>query len=82
MTAAPPTRPGDLAKEGTVIVTVDQDRCCGAGQCVRNAPEVFDQREEDGVVLLLDARPPAELRSAVEDAVASCPAGAIRVTDS
>ncbi|MFF0296054.1 ferredoxin [Kitasatospora sp. NPDC004614] len=64
-----------------MTVSVDQDRCCGAGQCVRNAPEVFDQREEDGVVVLLDARPPAELRSAVEDAAASCPSGAVRITE-
>ncbi|OKJ14063.1 ferredoxin [Kitasatospora sp. CB01950] len=64
-----------------MTVTVDQDRCCGAGQCVRNAPEVFDQREEDGIVLLLDPRPPAELRSAVEDAVVACPSGAVRIVE-
>ncbi|MFD8480371.1 ferredoxin [Kitasatospora sp. NPDC059673] len=64
-----------------MLVSVDQDRCCGAGQCVRNAPEVFDQREEDGVVVLLDARPPADLRSAVEDAAAACPSGAVRISE-
>ncbi|MGW4383531.1 ferredoxin [Kitasatospora sp. NPDC004531] len=64
-----------------MTIHVDQDRCCGAGQCVRHAPEVFDQREEDGIVLLLDARPGADLRSAVEDAAAACPSGAIRITE-
>ncbi|GAA0915578.1 hypothetical protein GCM10009574_018210 [Streptomyces asiaticus] len=29
-------------------ITVDEEKCCGAGQCVLIAPEVFDQREEDG----------------------------------
>lgn len=58
-------------------VSADQDLCCGAGQCVMLAPEVFDQREEDGVVVLLDPEPPAGLRSDVENAVAMCPAGAI-----
>ena len=64
-----------------MIVSVDQDRCCGAGQCVRNAPEVFDQREADGIVLLLDAKPPADLHAAVWDAVGACPSGAVRATE-
>ncbi|MFE0378775.1 ferredoxin [Streptomyces inhibens] len=41
-------------------VSVDQDKCCGAGQCVLLAPEVFDQREEDGTVVLLNPEPPAQ----------------------
>ena len=35
-------------------VTIDEEKCCGAGTCVMVAPEVFDQRDEDGVVILLD----------------------------
>ncbi len=35
-------------------VTVDKDKCCGAGTCVLVAPDVFDQRDDDGVVVLLD----------------------------
>ncbi|RKE17440.1 ferredoxin [Streptomyces sp. TLI_171] len=58
---------------------VDQDRCCGAGQCVLAAPELFDQREEDGLVVLLAAEPPAELLAVAEDAVAACPGRAIRL---
>ena len=38
-------------------VAVDQDRCMAAGQCVATAPDVFDQRDEDGVVVLLKATP-------------------------
>jgi ferredoxin len=44
------------------------------------APGVFDQRDEDGVVVLLNSTPPAEVAADVESAVASCPAQAIRVT--
>ncbi|PDP87813.1 ferredoxin [Glycomyces fuscus] len=62
-------------------VTVDQDRCCGAGQCVLLAPEVFDQREDDGVVDLLDASPPERLRPAVREAGQVCPTAAIRVDE-
>jgi ferredoxin len=58
-------------------VTVDEERCCGAGQCVMIAPEVFDQRDEDGVVLLLDPAPGEELRPVVQNAAAMCPATAI-----
>jgi ferredoxin len=61
-------------------VHVDQDKCVSAGHCVVAAPAVFDQRDEDGVVVLLDPTPPAEVAAGVESAVASCPAQAIRVT--
>ncbi|MFF4525123.1 ferredoxin [Streptomyces bluensis] len=60
-------------------VTADQNTCCGAGQCVLLAPEVFDQREEDGIVVLLDENPPEHLRAAVREAADMCPAGAIAV---
>ncbi|WP_030881096.1 hypothetical protein, partial [Streptomyces sp. NRRL S-1868] len=29
-------------------LSVDRDRHCGAGQCVMIAPEIDDQRYEDG----------------------------------
>lgn len=62
-------------------VTVDQDWCCGAGQCVLLVPEVFDQREEDGIVELLDERPPERLHPAVREAAQVCPTGAIHVDE-
>ncbi|PZG15262.1 ferredoxin [Nonomuraea aridisoli] len=62
-------------------VTVDEDKCCGAGQCVLLAPDVFDQREDDGIVVLLDAAPPEELHAAVREAAAVCPAAAIDVDE-
>ncbi|MDT0549913.1 MULTISPECIES: ferredoxin [Streptomyces] len=62
-------------------ITVDDVKCCGAGQCVLLAPEVFDQRDEDGIVVLLDAEPPAELHTAVKEAASVCPAAAISLSD-
>ncbi|MQA87632.1 MAG: ferredoxin [Streptosporangiales bacterium] len=62
-------------------VTVDQDTCIGSGQCVMAVPEVFDQREEDGIVQLLQADPPAELHDAVRRAAAMCPSQAISVDE-
>ncbi|WP_019929570.1 ferredoxin [Nocardia sp. BMG111209] len=55
-------------------VFIDQDKCVACGQCVASAPEVFDQRDEDGIVVLLDESPPAEQEFNVRDAAAVCPA--------
>ena len=60
-------------------VYVDQDKCIGAGHCVRAAAQVFDQREEDGIVVLLMEDVPAHLVAQVRKAEALCPAQAIRV---
>ncbi|MFF2727835.1 ferredoxin [Streptomyces sp. NPDC058008] len=60
-------------------ITVDEEKCCGAGQCVLIAPEVFDQRDEDGVVVLLDSAPPAGQHEAVQESAAVCPAAAIHL---
>ncbi|SEP47615.1 ferredoxin [Amycolatopsis saalfeldensis] len=62
-------------------VVIDQDRCVGAGQCVLAAPEVFDQREEDGIVVLLQENPPEELHTQVREAAQICPALAIELAD-
>ncbi|MEU7743210.1 ferredoxin [Nonomuraea sp. NPDC049158] len=63
-------------------MTVDRDKCCGAGQCAMIAPEVFDQDEDDGVVLLLDDTPDARLHRAVREVASVCPAAAIRLSES
>ncbi|MFI5663745.1 ferredoxin [Streptomyces sp. NPDC051684] len=60
-------------------LTVDQGRCCGAGACVLSAPEVFDQRDEDGIVTLLTSEPASEQHAAVREAAAMCPTAAIGV---
>ncbi|MCV7383293.1 ferredoxin [Mycolicibacter longobardus] len=62
-------------------VTADQDICASSGQCVGFAPRVFDQRDEDGVVVLLDQNPPEELADAVRQAVRVCPSGAIQIVE-
>ena len=62
-------------------VTVDLDRCIGSGQCAVLAPEVFDQDERTGSVILLEAEPADGARNSVEEAVRTCPRVAIGVTD-
>jgi ferredoxin len=61
-------------------VHVDRDLCVASGQCSAIAPAVFDQRESDGVVVLLTAVPPIEVAADVEHAASACPAQAIHVT--
>jgi ferredoxin len=61
-------------------VRVDEKKCCGAGQCVLVAPEVFDQRD-DGIVVLLKAAPPERLHAAVREAVGVCPGYAIQIDE-
>ena len=62
-------------------VTVDQDKCVASGQCVLTAPDVFDQRDEDGIVVLLHPSPPDVLAEDVRQAAALCPALAITLQD-
>ncbi|MER5747244.1 ferredoxin [Streptomyces sp. NPDC059913] len=58
-------------------ITVDEGKCVGAGQCVLIAPDVFDQRDEDGVAVLLSEETPERERPRVEEAARVCPAAAI-----
>ncbi|BCI54389.1 ferredoxin [Mycolicibacterium litorale] len=62
-------------------ITVDQDRCVSSGQCVLNAAEVFDQRDDDGVVELLTDHPDPDQEADVHRAAAACPALAIHLEE-
>ncbi len=62
-------------------VTVDQDKCVSSGQCVLNAGGVFDQRDDDGVVVLLSDSPADEQADDVRNAAAACPALAIDIEE-
>jgi ferredoxin len=62
-------------------VVVDVGRCRGAGLCALTAPDVFDQDEEDGTVLLVEAEPPPAHQEAVVAAVALCPNAVISLEE-
>ncbi|MDI1465897.1 ferredoxin [Catellatospora sp. KI3] len=64
---------------GALRVAVDREACCGSGNCVRTAPEVFDQDDADGLVLLRRSEPAPGDWDAVRQAAYNCPAGAIAV---
>ena len=46
-----------------------------------NAPDVFDQRDDDGVVVLLNPNPSAEQAEGARRADAACPALAIHIEE-
>lgn len=60
----------------SVRITVEYDRCIGAGQCALIAPDVFDQ-EDDGTVILLEESVDVVHESTVTEAANVCPARVI-----
>ena len=61
-------------------VTIDRDVCIGSGNCMRFAPDVFDQ-DADAIVVLKIEEPPAQFLDDVRAAVAGCPTSAIRLDE-
>ncbi|MDV3130497.1 MULTISPECIES: ferredoxin [Mycobacterium] len=62
-------------------VSVDQDKCVSSGMCVMNASDVFDQRDDDGVVELLITEPGPDQAEGTRKAAAACPALAIHIEE-
>jgi ferredoxin len=60
-------------------IKADTTVCIGAGMCALTVPQVFDQSEDEGTVVLLveGGEVPEELEDAVRRAVTLCPSGAI-----
>lgn len=59
-------------------ISVDLKLCQGYANCVDAAPEVFDLGD-NGLVLLLQEEPPAELHHASREAARLCPVKAITI---
>lgn len=54
-------------------IVAEHDHCLGAGQCALYAPEVFDQSDEDGTIVVLTESPPGNLHETVRQAARMCP---------
>lgn len=61
-------------------VEADLVACQGYICCVMAAPEVFDVNEDTAKVIVRISQPDESLRAKVEEAVRSCPSGALRIT--
>ena len=55
------------------------DTCELHGECVLAAPEVFEIRDDDEVVTVLNPEPGEQLRAKVESAAVNCPTGSIEI---
>ena len=62
-------------------VAADRDVCIGSGNCVLTAPTVFDQDEDEGLVVVLASDVEPQDIDDVREAVAHCPSGALRLVD-
>ncbi|MCI2422565.1 ferredoxin [Saccharopolyspora sp. K220] len=63
-------------------VEVQADKCIASGQCVLLSDVVFDQDDEEGIVVLRTSEVPESEQSAVREAERICPARAIRLAGS
>ncbi|MET8749965.1 ferredoxin [Streptomyces sp. NPDC004667] len=61
-------------------ISVDQDRCIGAGQCALTAPQVFTQ-DDDGFGEVLPGREDGHGSALVREAARACPVSAITVEE-
>ncbi|WP_344680485.1 ferredoxin [Saccharopolyspora taberi] len=62
-------------------IQADVERCVGAGQCVLAADALFDQRDDDGTVVVLATEVGDGDADAVRDAVTLCPSGALSLVE-
>ncbi|QYX76705.1 MULTISPECIES: ferredoxin [Streptomyces] len=61
-------------------VELEADKCVASGQCVLAAMDVFDQ-DDDGIAILLEEQVGEDRLDDVKEAVAVCPAAAIRLVE-
>ncbi|HET9380713.1 MAG TPA: ferredoxin [Streptomyces sp.] len=63
-------------------IVADTGKCVGAGLCALTEPEMFDQREEDGTVVVLDAELGHELLvQKARRVVRTCPSQALSLVE-
>lgn len=58
-------------------IVIDRSKCVGAGLCVATDPTLFDQLDEDGLVVVLNDSPSPDQEDAAREAELICPARVI-----
>ncbi|MTD55609.1 ferredoxin [Amycolatopsis sp. RM579] len=61
-------------------IDVDRRRCTGIGICESLVPERFEV-DDDGTLIVHDDLVTPDIRDGIEDAVRSCPASALSLTE-
>lgn len=62
-------------------IEADREVCVGAGMCALTAADLFDQDDEDGRVIVLNATPDADDTDLAREAVMLCPSGALTLIE-
>lgn len=62
-------------------ITADTEVCVGAGMCALTLPDVFEQDEDEGTVVLRVHQPPPAWEASVRHVVGLCPSGALALLD-
>jgi ferredoxin len=62
-------------------VTADRSTCATSSLCVYAVPQVFDQDEDEGLVMVIEPFPASALHQAVRRAAWACPTGSIKIHD-
>lgn len=62
-------------------IELDLDSCLGYGNCVVEAPELFDFDEDRNVAVVLVEQPSDDQLEDARRAVQVCPAAALRLVD-
>jgi ferredoxin len=62
-------------------IIADTSKCVGAGQCVLTEPELFDQSEDDGTIIVLNETPEGELVEKAREAAHVCPSQALSLEE-
>jgi ferredoxin len=65
----------------TVKVTVDPDKCCGYGECVASAPDLFQLGGGNRAHLLRDGELSGRDAALAREASYSCPVEAIEIAE-
>ena len=63
----------------TKKIVIDPDKCIGCNTCPLLAPEIFELNTDTYKAVVKSQ--PAEITKAIEDAIASCPVGAISIIE-
>jgi ferredoxin len=58
-------------------ISVAEERCIGAGNCVEVAPRYFEQRDSDGIVMVLESEVDGADEAVVNEVADICPVQAI-----
>ena len=60
-------------------IIADTEMCASSGMCALTAPDLFDQDDEEGRVVLLADEIGDDQAEDARDAVRLCPSGALRL---